>query len=119
MPNSDVTNLIHELIQWDHFVNHALESKGDPITKPPAGTDGYKVNQQDPDNGRCLEEVVVVTGPPKVVSQNLPYIGECSTGDQQAALVCMQCIPMSEEIIRKHAIQIVTREVLYVRDYHA
>ncbi len=60
MPNADIKNLIHELIQRDQFVNYTLEKKGDRVTKPPVDADGYKISIQDPANWRSFEEVMAV-----------------------------------------------------------
>jgi primase-polymerase (primpol)-like protein len=60
MPNADIKNLIHELIQRDQFVNYTLEQKGDRVTKPPVDADGYKISIQDPANWRSFEEVMAV-----------------------------------------------------------
>ena len=57
MTNSNIKHLIHELIQIDQFVNYTLEGKGDRVTKPPVGADGYKINAQDPANWRSFDEV--------------------------------------------------------------
>jgi len=104
MLNSSIKNLIHELIQRDQLVNYVFESKGGCISKPPVGADSYKVNPQDPANWVGVEEAIAISN-----SWHWCWAtfieGRSTCEEHSAALVCMHCIPMRKEIIRKHVLQ--------------